>query len=242
MTLDAPQGAVRLPPPDHHRDVTGGGWLRPALFGAMDGLVSNTSLIAGVAGSGASGHTVTLAGLAGLIAGAGSMAVGEYTSVRTQSEATEAEVAMERLELHRSPASEQAELALAYRLRGLDTGLAGEVAAQLMAHPVTALRAHTQEELGVDIDRLPSPWRAAGASLAAFAVGAFIPLLPYLATVRVLWLSLLLAALALVACGALASRFTHRSARYAGARQLLLGGVATALTYGIGAAVGSGVS
>jgi VIT1/CCC1 family predicted Fe2+/Mn2+ transporter len=238
--------SVRLPPADHHRDISGGP-LRPALFGAMDGLVSNTSLIAGVAAGGASTHTVLLTGLAGLVAGAFSMSAGEYSSVLTQREATLAEVAMERLELRMSPRSEQAELAEAYEKRGLDPNLAAQVAAQLMAQPEMALRAHAQEELGVDIDRLPSPWIAAGSSMAAFSVGAFIPVFPYALGSRIfgasmLGVALVLAALALFTAGALASRFTGRGVWYSGVRQLVLGSVAAAVTYGVGTLVGHGVS
>lgn len=231
----------RLPPHDHHRDVSGGP-LRPALFGAMDGLVSNTSLIAGVAGGGAAAGTVLLSGLAGLVAGAFSMAVGEYTSVRAQREATLAEVALEKTELRRSPLSERAELAQRYTDRGLSPELANEVAEQLMSRPDTALRVHAQEELGIDIDRLPSPWIAAGSSITAFALGAFVPLLPYSFGAHVLWISLVLAGLALFLAGAFVSRFSARGAAYAGARQLVLGAVATAVTFGIGQAVGTGVS
>lgn len=233
---------TRLPPEHHHRDVTGGGWLRPAAFGAMDGLVSNTSLIAGVAGGGGSTHIITLTGLAGLVAGAFSMAAGEYTSVRSQTEATLAEVALEQTELRRSPEEEQAELAQAYEQRGLDPQLARQVAAQLSREPETALRAHTQEELGVDIDRLPNPWVAAGSSLLAFASGALVPLLPYAAHLRMLWLALVLAGVALFACGAVVSRFTDRSVLYAGLRQLGVGALAAAVTFGVGHLVGAGVS
>lgn len=237
---DVPAG--HLPPEDHHRDVTGGGWLRPALFGAMDGLVSNTSLIAGVAGGGAPGHAVMLAGFAGLVAGAFSMAAGEYTSVRAQAEATLAEVNLEKLELRRSPDVEEAELSQAYVQRGLEPGLAREVARQLSRTEADALRAHTQEELGVDIDRLPQPWTAAGSSLGAFASGALVPLLPYLAGARVLWIALLLGAVGLFAAGALVSRFTARGVLYSGTRQLLVGSAAAAVTFGIGHLVGAGVS
>jgi VIT1/CCC1 family predicted Fe2+/Mn2+ transporter len=231
---------VRLPPAHHHRDVQGGA-LRPALFGAMDGLVSNASLIAGVAAAGASSHTVALTGLAGLVAGAFSMAVGEYTSDRAQSEATLAEVALERRELSRSPASEEAELAAAYVARGLTPALAAEVAAQLHVDPEVTLRVHAQEELGVDIDHLPSPWTAAGSSLLAFATGALLPALPYFVGASLLWLSLLLAAAGLFGAGALVSRFTGRPVWFSGGRQLLIGALAAGLTYGIGALVGSSV-
>lgn len=233
---------VRLPPEDHHRDVSGQGWLRPALFGAMDGLVSNTSLIAGVAGGGATTHTVALTGLAGLVAGAFSMAAGEYTSVRAQAEATVAEIRLEQLELQRSPESELAELTQAFVRRGLSHELAGEVAEQLSRDDATALRVHAQEELGVDVDRLPQPLVAAGSSLVAFATGALVPLLPYAVGASLLWLSLLLAGIALVAAGALVSRFTARGALYSGARQLLVGAAAAAVTFGVGHLVGAGVS
>jgi VIT1/CCC1 family predicted Fe2+/Mn2+ transporter len=239
-TARTPTAPVRLPPEHHHRDVQGGA-LRPALFGAMDGLVSNASLIAGVAGAGASTHTVALTGLAGLVAGAFSMATGEYTSVRAQNEATEAEVDLERTELRRAPASEQAELAQVYVDRGLTPDLAAQVAAQLHRDPEVTLRVHAQEELGVDITHLPSPWTAAGSSFGAFAVGAVLPALPYLLGASVLWLSLLLAAAGLFAAGAAVSRFTGRTLLFSGGRQLLVGALAAAVTYGIGALVGAHV-
>lgn len=233
--------ATRVAPPHHHRDVQGGA-LRPALFGAMDGLVSNGSLIAGVAGGGASTRTVALTAVAGLVAGAFSMAVGEYTSVRAQTEATLAEVALERRELRRSPRSEQAELAAAYVERGLSQELADEVAAQLHVDPEVTLRVHTQEELGVDIDNLPSPWIAAGSSFAAFAVGALVPSLPYFFGLHLLWLALVLAGLGLFAAGAMVSRFTGRPFWFSGGRQLLLGAAAAGVTYLVGHAIGVGVS
>jgi VIT1/CCC1 family predicted Fe2+/Mn2+ transporter len=236
----APEG-FRIPPPDHHRNVTGGGWLRPALFGAMDGLVSNTSLIAGIAGGGASRHTILLGGLAGLAAGAFSMGAGEYTSVQAQTEATLAEIEMEALELRRRPTTERAELAKAYRERGLTAELADEVAAQLMAQPDQGLHAHAQEELGVDIDRLPNAWMAAGSSFVAFAIGALLPVLPYLLGARPLWLALVIGAVGLLAAGAFASHFTTRGPLYSGVRQLLFGALAAALTYGVGQAVGTSI-
>jgi len=237
-------GGGRVVPEQHHdhRDVTGG-WLRAGVFGAMDGLVSNTALISGVAGGGAPARTVLLTGLAGLVAGAFSMATGEYTSVRSQNEATLAEVAVEALELERNGPAEQAELAALYRRRGLDAELAAQVAAALSKDPAAALRVHTQEELGVDLDHLPSEWTAAGSSLAAFALGAVVPMLPFvLGTPSALLLAFLLTALALFGAGALVSRFTGRSVWLSGGRQLALGGVACAVTYGIGALVGTGVS
>jgi VIT1/CCC1 family predicted Fe2+/Mn2+ transporter len=144
-----------------HRDVTGG-WLRPAVFGVMDGLVSNLALIAGVAGGGGSTGTVALAGFAGLVAGAFSMAAGEYTSVASQTELTRAEIAIEQTEIRRRPEAERDELAELYELRGLAPELARQVAEQLSRDPEQAWRIHAREELGVDPDDLPSPWLAAG--------------------------------------------------------------------------------
>jgi VIT1/CCC1 family predicted Fe2+/Mn2+ transporter len=231
---------VRLPPEHHHRDLTGG-WLRAAVFGAMDGLVSNTALISGVGGAGTSNHIVVLTGLAGLVGGALSMAAGEWTSVQTQNEATLAEVAQESLELRRSPLSEEAELVEIWRDRGLEPELAREVARALHRDPATALRVHTQEELGIDPDHLPSPWQAAGASLLAFTAGAFVPLFPFLVQVpHALTVALLLAMVGLFTSGALASRFSGRTATFSGVRQLLIGAACAALTYGVGTAVGAG--
>ena len=223
-----------------HRDVTGG-WLRPAVFGITDGLVSNTALIAGVAGGGVSSHAVLLTGLAGLVAGAFSMATGEYTSVASQSEMVRAEIAIEKAEIARAPKAEEAELAAIYRSRGVDAELSAAVAKQLSADPEQAWRVHAREELGVDPDDLASPWTAAGSSLVAFALGALMPLLPYLLGGAGLLIPVVLGGLALFGAGALVSRFTNRGWLYAGARQLLLGGAAAGLTYAIGKAVGAGV-
>ena len=220
-----------------HRDVTGG-WLRPAVFGITDGLVSNTALIAGVAGGGAPTHLLIVTGLAGLAAGAFSMATGEYISVSSQTELIQAEIELEKTELRLHPEAEEAELAGMFRQRGVDAITAREVARQLSVDPEQAWRVHAREELGVDPDDLPSAWVAAGSSFVAFAVGALMPLLPYLLGVGSLLWPVLLAALGLVAAGVLVSRFTDRSAAYTGGRQLLLGAVAASLTYGIGSLVG----
>lgn len=234
----APAGRV-VPEAHHeHRDVTGGP-LRPAVFGAMDGLVSNLALISGVAGSNARPGTVALAGVAGLIAGAFSMAVGEYTSVAAQAELTRAEIDIERSELMRNPEAEQAELAATYVQRGVTPDLAAQVAAQLSRDPEQRWRIHVREELGVDPDDLPSPWTAAIASFLSFTVGALLPLLPYLLGASTLLVSVALSAVGLFAAGALTSRFTNRGWIYSGLRQLLLGAVAAAITYGVGHAVGA---
>lgn len=221
-----------------HRDINSG-WLRPAVFGAMDGLVSNVSLISGVAGGSATPHTIRLAGLAGLVAGAFSMAAGEYTSVRSQNEALAAEIDSERRELIRAPGAEAAELVKLYQDRGVEPELAAEVVRQLSRDDEVALRIHVQEELGVDVDSLPSPWVAAGSSFLAFAIGALIPLAPYLFGATVLWITLLISGVALFTAGAVVSRFTNRTPLFSGGRQLLLGGSAALITYALGQAFGA---
>jgi VIT1/CCC1 family predicted Fe2+/Mn2+ transporter len=215
-----------------HRDVSGG-WLRPTVFGMMDGLVSNFALIAGVAGASAS-SSVALAGWAGLVGGAFSMATGEYVSVQSQNESTHAELEVERHELKHNAGAELAELAQMYVARGVEPELAEQVARQLSRDPEQALLIHAQEELGVDPTQLPSPWTAAGSSLLAFSVGALLPLLPYALGAHSLWLSGILAVLALFAAGAGAARFTSRNWAYSGGRQLLLGVIAAAVTFGVG--------
>jgi vacuolar iron transporter family protein len=224
-------------PGHHHRDVSGG-WLRPAVFGAMDGLVTNVSLIAGVGGGGGSAHTIVLTGLAGLAAGAGSMAAGEYVSVSSQNELIMAEVNKERLELEHHPGAEQAELAGMLQARGVSAATAKQAAAEISAHPGQALAMHALEELGVDPGELPSPAVAAGASLASFAIGAVIPLFPYLIGLNLLAVTLALAAVAAVAGGGIVARLTSRPFWRGAARQLLLGAAAAAITYLIGMAVG----
>lgn len=224
-----------------HRDVTGG-WLRPAVFGVTDGLVSNFALVAGVAGGRAAHTAVVLAGLAGLVAGAFSMATGEYVSVASQAELTRAEIAVERAEIAGNPDAEVAELAQLYASRGVEPALAQQVAEQLSRDPEQAWRIHAREELGVDPDDLPSPWVAAASSFASFTVGAFLPVLPYLLGATALLFPAVLAGLGLFAAGALAARFSRRGTLYGGLRQLMLGAAAAAVTFGIGAAVGTGLS
>jgi vacuolar iron transporter family protein len=223
-----------------HADVTGG-WLRPAVFGAMDGLVSNFALIAGVAGGGAPREIIILAGLAGLAAGAFSMAAGEYTSVAAQAENAEAEIAKEREELRLNPDGERDELAAMYVERGVSPELAAAVAEQLHRDPERALHVHAREELGVTLDGLPSPKLAAGASFLAFGIGALIPVLPYLLGADALWPVVIVSLIGLFACGAIVTRVTSRPWWYGGGRQLILGAVAAALTYGFGNLVGAGI-
>jgi VIT1/CCC1 family predicted Fe2+/Mn2+ transporter len=184
---------------------------------------------------------VLLAGLAGLAAGAFSMATGEYVSVASQRELTRAEIEVEKRELARVPAAEEAELAGIYRSRGVDAATAAEVARQLSLDPEQAWRVHAREELGVDPDDLPSPWTAALSSFGAFTAGALVPVLPYLLGATSLLVPVLLALVGLFLAGALVSRFTDRSALYSGGRQLLLGAAAAGLTYAVGSLVGTGV-
>jgi VIT1/CCC1 family predicted Fe2+/Mn2+ transporter len=227
---------------DHqHRDVTGG-WLRPAVFGAMDGLVTNVALIAGVGGGGGSQSTLILTGLAGLAAGAFSMATGEYVSVSSQNELVAAEVTKERLELERNPVGEARELADVFIRRGVEPDLARQVSQQLSARPEEALAVHVREELGVDHQELPSPVTAAAASLLTFAVGALIPLLPYLAGFHALPASLILAAVAAFLGGGLVSRITARPFLRGALRQFALAAVAAGLTFAVGTLVGHIVS
>jgi VIT1/CCC1 family predicted Fe2+/Mn2+ transporter len=228
-----------------HKDVSGG-WLRPAVFGAMDGLVTNVSLIAGVgAGVGASHgspNLIVLTGLAGLAAGAFSMATGEYVSVSSQNELVAAEVRKEQFELDNHPDSERRELAVMFRRRGVDKDLADKVAAQISANSEQALAMHVREELGVDHRDLPSPYTAAAASLVTFSIGALIPLLPYLFKLNNLAVALALAAIAAFVGGGLVARLTDRPFFRGALRQLILGAVAAGITFLIGLAVGTGVS
>ncbi len=223
-----------------HRDVSGG-WLRPAVFGAMDGLVSNLALMTGVAGGAVSHRTIVITGLAGLAAGAFSMAAGEYTSVASQRELVEAELDVERRELRKHPKDEERELAELYQARGVEPGLAREVARQLSKDPEQALEIHAREELGIDPGDLPSPTVAAVSSFGSFALGALLPVLPYLLGATALWPALLLAFLGLFACGAIVARVTAKSWWYSGLRQLALGGAAAGVTYALGTLFGTAV-
>jgi len=226
---------------DHsHPDVTGG-WLRPAVFGPMDGLVSNAALIVGVAAgtSDGTGSAVVLAGLAGLAAGAFSMAVGEYASVASQGEAARREIARERAEIVENPDGETAELAGMLMARGVDAETAQRAAAQVHDDIDNAVQIHSIAELGVDPNDIASPVVAAVSSFVSFCVGALVPLLPYLLGLDLLWIAIALTLLALFGCGAAVTRVTSRPWWYGGLRQVLLGGAAFAITYGIGALVGA---
>ena len=220
-----------------HRDVSGG-WLRPTVFGAVDGLVTNASLIAGVGGGGVSAHAIVLTGVAALVAGAFSMGTGEYISVTNQNELVHAEVALERTMLARFPAAERDELAGYFRGYGADPETAARMAHAVSQDPSTALRVHTREELGVDPNELPSAVTAGLASLLAFSAGALVPLLPYLAGLPVLGVALGLTAVALLAGGMTVGRLTGRPWLLAGLRQLALGGLAVGVTFVVGSLIG----
>ncbi|RBY86278.1 VIT1/CCC1 transporter family protein [Blastococcus sp. TF02A-30] len=224
-----------------HADVSGG-WLRAAVFGAMDGLVTNTALVAGVGGGGASSRAIVLSGVASLVAGAISMALGEYTSVKTQNEQLDLEVDKERRELQRNPEGELAELVEMLRARGVDDRLARKVAVQLSEDPEIALRLHVVAELGLNPEDKPSPWVAAVSSFLTFGTGAVIPLLPFLLGGSLLWVALLCGGAGLFAAGAISSRFTPRPWWYAGLRQLVFGAAAAGITYLVGAAIGVSVA
>lgn len=241
MAEAPPERRPRAEPMHQHRDVTGG-WLRPTVFGMMDGLVSNFALIAGVAGASAGASDVSLAGLAGLVGGAFSMAAGEYVSVQSQNELTRAELDVERHELASNAAGELAELTDVFVQRGVDEHLAAQVAEQLSRDPDQALVVHAHEELGVDPKLLPNPWVAAASSLLAFSVGAFVPLAPYLFGASSMWLSAVLAVVGLFTAGAVASRFTSRTWWFAGSRQLAIGVFAALVTYAVGLLFHAGVS
>jgi VIT1/CCC1 family predicted Fe2+/Mn2+ transporter/rubrerythrin len=224
----------------------GGGTLRAAIFGVSDGLVSNAALVLGIAGatSGGDGSFVVLAGVAGLLAGAFSMAAGEYVSMRSQTEVLERQIELERAELEAMPEEEEErEIAAIYRGRGFAEAEAAAIAKQLMADPKIALETLVREELGLDPEELGSPWGASIGSFLAFAIGAFVPLLPFILLTggTALAVSIGLTSLALFAVGASVSLLTGRSALYSGARQLLIGIGAAGITYLIGSLIGVNV-
>ncbi len=218
-----------------HRGA-GGGALRAAVFGVNDGLVSNTSLVMGVAGAAVEPSGIVLTGIAGLLAGAFSMAAGEYVSMRTQREMFEYQIAQEREELERYPEEEAEELALIYNARGVPMEDARNLSRRLMADPDVALDTLAREELGLNPDDLGSPWAAAGWSFLAFAGGAILPLLPFLAgyTVSAVPMAAGLAGIALFGVGAALSLFSGRNAIAGGARMVFIGALAGGATYLIG--------
>jgi VIT1/CCC1 family predicted Fe2+/Mn2+ transporter len=222
-----------------HRRLSGGN-LRAAVFGVSDGLVSNTSLILAVAGAGAAPGQVFLAGIAGLLAGAFSMAAGEYISMRSQRELFERQMAEERAELERFPDEEAEELALIYAARGVPLAQARAMTATLVLDKEKALDTLAREELGLNPDELGSPWGAALSSFLAFASGALLPVLPSLfgSGSRSLALPLAISAVGLFAVGAALSLFSGKNALFSGLRLLLIGGLAGGTTFLIGRLLG----
>ncbi|MFO1323872.1 MAG: VIT1/CCC1 transporter family protein [Burkholderiales bacterium] len=219
-----------------HRGLGQGGNLRAAVFGVNDGLVSNASLILGVAGASTDVRLVLVSGVAGLVAGAFAMASGEYVSVRSQRELFEYQIGLERDELAQYPEAEAQELALIYAAKGLPKKEANKLAKQIVADPEHALDTLAREELGLNPGELGSPLGAAASSFLAFAAGAALPVVPFLfaSGSNALLTSVGIAAVALFAVGATLSLFTGRSAWRSGVRMLALGALAGGVTFGIG--------
>lgn len=228
-----------------HQHPDDGGWLRPAVFGAMDGLVSNFALIMGVFGGSAAiaadTTPVVVAGFAGLAAGAFSMAAGEYTSVASQAEFIDAQVDVERREIREHESVEEAELAERFEALGMDDTTARSAARAIHSDPEAALQLHSLTEFGVRPGEGPSPMVAAVASFVSFAVGALVPLVPLLVGATTVWPTVGAALVALFVCGAVVTRITSQPWWFGGLRQLVLGAAAAALTYGVGRVVGPGL-
>jgi VIT1/CCC1 family predicted Fe2+/Mn2+ transporter len=219
--------------------------LRAAVLGANDGLVSNLSLVMGVAGAAPSAHTVLLTGIAGLVAGSCSMAMGEWLSVNSARELYQRQIDTEAAELEQSPREEEEELALIYQAKGLSEAQAEALAAQLIRNKDTALDTLVREELGIDPDELGgSAWAAAGASFCLFAFGAIFPVAPYfvLSGGSAVLASVLASGAMLAAIGAATSLFTGRNLVFSAARQLAIGYLAAAITFGVGRLVGASLS
>ena len=222
-----------------HGSLRAGNNIRAAVFGINDGLISNASLIFGVVGAQATNPFILITAIAGLLAGACSMAAGEYVSVRSQREMLEYQLELERNELEMYPEEEAAELALIYEARGLPKEEAERMANIIIQNPEKALDTLAREELGINPDDLISPMGAALSSFVSFAIGAFIPMIPYLLHFsEKLMLSVILTAIALFTVGAILSIFTQRRALWSGLRMLLIGGAAGGLTYIIGSFLG----
>jgi len=227
-----------------HRRGGRSGTIRAVIFGVSDGLVSNLALVMGVVGAASDSQFVLLAGIAGLLAGAFSMAAGEYISMQSQRELFENQISMEREEMRVMPEVERQELAEIYRQKGLPKEQAEDIADRLMKDPDKALDTMVREELGLDPDELGSPWGAASSSFVAFAIGAFIPLLPFLIGVglNALVASLVISFAALFALGAGVSLLTGRGLVFSGLRQVAIGAVAAGITYLVGTVIGVNVA
>jgi vacuolar iron transporter family protein len=238
---DAP-AQVRRREPWHRGDRSG--TLRAGVFGISDGLVSNTALVMGFAGSGVSRTVTLLAGVAGLLAGSFSMAAGEYVSMSSQREMYQREIALEETELAEKPEEEHAELVLIYRAKGLSRADAEQLASKIMSDRSVALDTLAREELGLDPDELGSPWGAALSSLLAFALGAFVVVVPYLAGsgTAALVTAIVLALAAMFGVGASIGALNGRNAVKSGLRQVIAGAVAAAVTFGVGHLIGAHIS
>ena len=224
----------------HHGSTGRSGSLRAAVFGVNDGLISNFSLVLGMAGADVGGNVVILAGIAGLVAGAFSMAAGEYVSMKVQREVFESAIDMERQEIAEEPAHERHEVEVILRAQGVPADDAVRIAERVMEDPELALDLMARQELGLDPDELGAPMGAATSSFGAFAVGALIPLVPFLLLSGGLAVivAVIVSALCLFGVGALAARLSERPALFGGARMLLIGALAAVVTYGIGKAFG----
>ncbi|HEY3842908.1 MAG TPA: VIT1/CCC1 transporter family protein [Acidimicrobiales bacterium] len=239
--MDTRVDDLSLPHPHHHRDIRGGG-ARAAIFGVSDGLVTNVSLVLGMAGASPGGNIVRLAGVAGLVAGSFSMAAGEYLSMTAQRELLLRELDVERKALRRSPEGEASELRGMYEQRGIDPSVARDMVAQVMQDPELALETHAREELGINPQHLGSPVQAALASFVTFALGAFIPLVPWLYTRGnpAILSSVVLGAVAAVMVGIVLAAFTERPVIRSALRQLAVTAIAAGVTYGVGRGIGAG--
>lgn len=229
--------------PWHRTDKSGS--MRAAVFGVSDGLVSNTALVMGFAGAATTNSTVFFAGMAGLLAGAFSMAAGEYVSVASQRDLFRREIEIEASELRDKPEEEQKELELIYRAKGLDRASAADVAAKIMSDPTTALDTLAREELGLDPDELGSPTKAAASSFVAFAIGASVVVLPYLfflgdgaSTTMPLVLAITFSLIAMAVVGGIVGRLSGRGMVFSALRQLLWGVGAAGVTFAVGRLVG----
>lgn len=225
---------------NRHRSISKGNNVRAAVFGINDGLISNASLILGIAGAQVDQSMILLTGIAGLLAGACSMGAGEYVSVRSQREMLEYQLELEKHELELYPEEETQELSLIYQARGIPREEADKISALLIQNPEKALDTLAREELGINPDDLVSPTGAALSSFISFSVGAFIPIIPFVLSHSSynLIIAIILTAISLFAVGALMSLFTQRNALWSGFRMFLIGGAAGALTYFIGSLFG----
>jgi vacuolar iron transporter family protein len=231
---------LEAPESDNPHETRANGVLRPVVFGANDGLVSNLALVMGVAGAAAEPGVIVLAGIAGLLAGAFSMGVGEYVSVKSQQELLGYQLEFQRRQMRETPEQERKILADAYRGRGFTEEEANHFVARVFADTEHAVALLIHEEVGLDARSIGSPWAAALGSFFAFTLGALVPLIPYLLARGAIAFnsSLVVSLLALAILGYGISRLTRRPALYSSVRQVLLGGLAAAVTYGAGVLIG----